>query len=181
MAFEYAKAVLYAYPHLAALAEAVGQSAENQAMLSFRSMESTLALAEKIADTLAVKSRLLRLKEAADRAVEACTEEEKFLLEYKYFRRRRELNGRFAGMEVSCSERHYFRRQAALLKKIVSELGKAGWTECAFMAAFHSFSPFMRVLRALGEGCEGKVVAHRGKREIVFRGGTEVRNRTARS
>ena len=54
MAFEYAKAVLYAYPHLAALAEAVGQSAENQAMLSFRSMESTLALAEKIADTLAV-------------------------------------------------------------------------------------------------------------------------------
>ena len=54
MAFEYAKVILYAYPHLAALAEATGQSAENCALLSFRSAESTLALAERIAETLAV-------------------------------------------------------------------------------------------------------------------------------
>ena len=179
MAFEYAKVILYAYPHMAALAEATGQSAENCALLSFRSAESTLALAERIAETLAVKSRLLALKEAADRAVDACTEEERFLLEYKYFRRRKELRGRFSGAEVSCSERNYFRRQAALLRKMVSELGRRGWTERAFLEAFGAFAPFMRAFRALSEGQEGKLVAHRGKRDIRFR--TEVRSRKVRS
>ena len=171
MAFEYAKVILYAYPHLAALAEATGQSAENCALLSFRSAESTLALAERIAETLAVKSRLL--------ALNACTEEERFLLEYKYFRRRKELRGRFSGAEVSCSERNYFRRQAALPRKMVSELGRRGWTERAFLEAFGAFAPFMRAFRALSEGQEGKLVAHRGKRDIRFR--TEVRSRKVRS
>ena len=121
----------------------------------------------------------LALKEAADRAVDACTEEERFLLEYKYFRRRKELRGRFSGAEVSCSERNYFRRQAALLRKMVSELGRRGWTERAFLEAFGAFAPFMRAFRALSEGQEGKLVAHRGKRDIRFR--TEVRSRKVRS
>ena len=70
MAFEYAKAVLYAYPHLAALAEAVGQSAENQAMLSFRSMESTLALAEKIAAEVEMQLRALPREQIARASIE---------------------------------------------------------------------------------------------------------------
>lgn len=179
MAFEYAKVILYAYPHLEALAEAMGQSAENRALLSFKSAESTLAVAERIAESLAVKRRLLLLKEAADGAVGACTEEERFLLEYKYFRRRRELRERFSGAAVSCSERNYFRRQGALLKKMVSELGRRGWTERAFREAFGAFAPFMRAYRALSEGQEGKLVAHRSQRGIRFR--AEVRSRRDRS
>ena len=168
MAYEYAKVILYAYPYLPALAEAVGVGAENKAYLSFRGRESTLALAETIAEELAVKSRLLRLKKAADEAVAACSEEELFLLEYKYFRRRRLLAERFAGMADSCSERHYFRRQAALLKKIVSALALRGWTEQAYFAAFGAFSPFCRVLAALGEGQETAIVAHRNRRGIAL-------------
>ena len=71
--------------YAASLAEAVGQSAENQAMLSFRSMESTLALAEKIADTLAVKSRLLRLKEAADKGHDGAQATYGLALEFQNF------------------------------------------------------------------------------------------------
>ena len=179
MAHEYAKVILYAYPHLSALAEAVGVGAENKALLSFRGTESTLALAERIAEELALKDRLLRLKEAADKALDCCTEEELLLLEYKYFRRRKVLRERFAAVCVSCSERNYFRRQSALLRKIAARLCMRGWTERAFLEAFGAFAPFMRAFRALSEGQEGKLVAHRGKRDIRFR--TEVRSRKVRS
>ena len=154
VAYEYAKVILYAYPRLEEMAEAVGIGAENKAYLSFRSKESALALAEKIAEELAVKSRLLRLKEAADAVVAACTEEERFLLEHKYFRRKELLGGRFAGMRLGCSERNYFRLQAALLKKAAAHFAAHGWTEEGFLRAFGSFSPFRHALAALSEGRE---------------------------
>ena len=169
MAHEYAKVILYAYPHLSALAEAVGVGAENKALLSFRGTENTLALAERIAEELALKDRLLRLKEAADKALDCCTEEELLLLEYKYFRRRKVLRERFAAVCVSCSERNYFRRQSALLRTIAARLCMRGWTEERFMQAFGAFPPFRRALAALAEGEEKRLVAHRCKREIAFR------------
>ena len=54
VANEYAKVVLYAYPYLPALIDAVGVGAVNKAMLSFRAQEDALKTAEKIADELAV-------------------------------------------------------------------------------------------------------------------------------
>lgn len=169
MEYDYVKVILYAYPHLAALAEAVGIGAENKAYLSFRGGESALALAEKIAEELAVKSRLLALLEDAEVAVGACSREERFLLEYKYFRRKRVLREAYAGMTMACSERHYFRRQAALLRKMASQFCLRGWTEAAFLRAFGSFSPFLRALAALSAGREKALVPHRSKREIAFR------------
>lgn len=168
MAFEYVKVVLYAYPHLAALAEAVGVGAENKAFLSFRGGCDTLSLAERIAEELALKNRILRLKDAIDGVLEGCGEEEMFLLEYKYFRRKAALSGRFAQMCVSCSERNYFRRQNALLRKIAAGIGMRGWTEEMYIASFGKFAPFRRALRALEKGREKSLIAHRNKREIVF-------------
>ena len=168
MAYEYAKTILYAYPHLSALAEAVGQSAENKAMLSFRSGGDALTLAEEVAAALATKSRLLSLKEAADGAIGACGEEERFLLEYKYFRRKRELK-KYGGAQFACSERSYFRHQAALLKKMAFLLSVRGWTEEAFLKAFCDFSPFLRALKWLAAGRERALVAHRRRRGIAFR------------
>ena len=75
MANEYAKVILYAYPYLSALSDAVGVGAVNKAMLSFRSQEDALQTAETIVEELAVKSRLMRLEDAVNAALSSLSDE----------------------------------------------------------------------------------------------------------
>ena len=169
MPYEYTKVILYAYPHLRALAEASQTAARNRALLSFRGRLDTLEEAERIADELAVQSRLLRLADAADAFVEGCTKQERFLLEYRYFRRRRVLRA-FGDYIVPCSERTYFRRQNALLAKAAVRLAALGWTEEAYMQAFSAYPPFVRLLRAICDGRESAVTARRERCGLAFTG-----------
>ena len=168
MAYGYVKFILYAYPHLGGIAEAVGTGAENRALLSFRARESAYETAVKIVEELANKSRLLRLEAAVDGILQRCSREELFLLEYKYFRRRRRLREEFAGMVLACSERNYFRRQEALLRKVAAELARVGWTEEIFMQEFGAFETFRRPLAAFAAGQERRLIAHRTARGVVF-------------
>lgn len=165
VANEYAKVVLYAYPYLPALIDAVGVGAVNKAMLSFRAQEDALKTAEKIADELAVKSRLMRLECAVGETLAALNEDELYLLEYKYFRRGRVLRERYADYSLNCSERTYFRRQCAVLRKFVCGLARHGWSEQEYDAAFGGFSPFVRVLEALKTGREGAVTQKRVRKQ----------------
>lgn len=161
MANEYAKVILYAYPHLLPLADAVGVGAVNKAMLSFRAREDALVTAEAIAEELAFKSRLLRLAEDLEGVLASFGDEEMYLLEYKYFRRGKVLRERYAGYVMACSERTYFRRQAAVLHKFCCLLAARGWTERAYAEAFGGFAPFARVLDAILSGRESAVTAKR--------------------
>lgn len=167
--YDYVKALLYAYPKLGMLAEAVADGAENKAKLSFRSLCDPLDLMEKIAEEIVTAKKLALLAAEMDEMLSGCTEEELFLLEYKYFRRKSELTGRFSGRELSCSERGYFRKQNALLGKIAGLLAMRGRTEEAFLREFGDFPPFMRLYRAIRAGRERKVVFKRAKRGIGFR------------
>lgn len=169
MSYEYAKVILYAYPHLHALADAAGTAAENKALLSFRSRLSAFEETARVAQELAVRSRLLRLAETVDGFLSLCSREELFLLEYRYFRRRRALRA-FGDYTVPCSERTYFRRQGALLKKAACHLAARGWTEREYFAAFSDYSPFCRLLRAIRDGRESAVSARREKRGLAFSG-----------
>ncbi len=165
--FLYVKVLLYAYPKLEALAEAVSDSAEVKALLSYRRFSAEEA-AEKIAEEIFLARRLRETREVLDGALSAFGEEELFLLEYKYFRRRNVLKERFAGMSFAGSERNYFRRQNALLRKVASALAVRGLTERAFFERFGTYAPFRRVLRAIREGRELSVVWKRRRREIAF-------------
>ena len=167
MALEYAKVILYAYPHLRALAEASETAARNRACLSYRSRLGTLEEAERIAEELAVRARLLRLAAAMDDIVRRCTREEKFLLEYRYFQRRNVLR-EFGVHALPCSERTYFRRQQELLRRTAHRLAARGWTEEAYTAAFAGYAPFVRVLRAIADGRESSVAAKRERRGLTF-------------
>ncbi len=169
LAYDYAKVILYAYPHLHALAEASAVAAENKALLSFRSRRGALEEAERIAEELAVRSRLLRLEKAVEELLAQCSREELFLLEYRYFRRRRRLDA-FGGYVVPCSERTYFRRQSALLKKAACCFAACGWTEEAYFAAFAGYSLFARILRAIRDGRESAVAARREQCGLAFSG-----------
>ena len=61
--YEYIKVLLYAYPKLKELAEAIAAGAEIKALLSFRSAADTQKLAETIAEEIARSEQLLELKE----------------------------------------------------------------------------------------------------------------------
>ena len=171
--FDYVKVLLYAYPKLEELADAVSGGVEVKAFLSFRARGDALACAEKIAEEIVIAKKLSLLKGELDRALEDLSERELFLLEYKYFRRKTYLKGKFAGFELDCSERNYFRLQNLLLAKIGARLLSLGRTEKSFFADFTSYKPFMRVYRAVREGRERAVVYKRTKRGIVFRQNSE--------
>lgn len=124
MNYGYVKVLLYGYPKLVALAEAVSASVEIQAALSFKSKTGAAETAERIADDIFVCKNLEGVKTALDEVCAALSDEERFFLEYKYFRRRKELQK--YGACAACSERSYFRRQNTLLKKVAALLAGRG-------------------------------------------------------
>ncbi len=139
------KTFLYAYSDLESLAEAAEVAAENKAVLSFRALCSAYDAAETVAEELRTAARLIRLKEELDAALGCLSEEEHFLLEYKYFRRGE------AGADARSMypSRSYFRRQAALQKRIACLLAARGWTNARFLEEFGKYAPFVRLFRAL--------------------------------
>lgn len=162
----YVKVYLYAYPRLQALEEGISACVENKALLSFRGGTDALVLMERLAEEIAAAKRLALLRAALGGVLERLCDEERFLLEYKYFRRKEELSksdGVFA-----FSERSYFRKQNALLGKVAAALIRLGYTERDFYAQFGGFAPFMRVLRALKEGKERRLVWKRKRRGVEF-------------
>lgn len=165
--YDYVKVLLYAYPKLDMLAEAIASGAETKAFLSFRATD-TLNCAEKISQGI-LQSRILRkLANDMEDAFSRLSEEERYLLEYKYFRRKSELCGRFAETSFSGSEREYFRRQNALLKKVACLLIARGVTEETFFRDLGDIPPFPRVYRAVREGRERMVIPKRKTQEIRF-------------
>lgn len=148
----YLKAVLYAYPKLRDVAEATAVSAENKAALSYKSYLDPLALMEGIAEEFLTARALFALSELLDDAISLLTEEEKFLLEYRFFRRKKYLRQMCAQRPFIFSQRSYFRRQVALLRKIRNILAARFFTEKEFFARFSSCEFLMTLYRAAERG-----------------------------
>ncbi len=164
MEYDHVKAILYSYPVLGALEEAVSVSVENQAALSFRSARPADEIAEQVASRIFTCRALHAIRILMDDIVASLSEEEQFLLEYKYFRRKKVLREKFSDMKLTCSERNYFRKQAALLKKTASALLLGGWTRERFERETGGL--FEKLLTALESGREQALVRHRGQRGI---------------
>ena len=176
--FEYVKVILYAFPKLEMLSEAISSGVEVKAALSFRAKCGALETAEKIAEEMAKRARLDRLRADTEEVLKVLSDEERFLLEYKYFRRRRVLAERYP-KRYCRSEREYFRRQNAGLKKIGFLIAARGWTEEEFFRAFGRYAPFLRAYRAVSEGREQSVAGMRRKRQISFSGARQNSERSS--
>ncbi len=163
--YDYVKVLLYAYPKLNMLADAFSAGAEIKALLSFR-CDQTLDCAEKISERIISGEKLRELDRAMEEMLSFLNEEELYLLEYKYFRRKSELKGRFAQTSFRNSEREYYRRQNALLKKVAFLLRSRGITEEVYLKEYHPIPPFPRVFRAVKEGRERIVTQKRAKRML---------------
>lgn len=166
--YEYEKTLLYAYPQMKAVAEAVAAGAEIKAALSYRAVWDAFTVAEQVADEILRSRRLEQIKEELDGILARFSDYEQFLLEYKYFRRKKLLKGRFAGYTAGCSEREYYRRQRCVLAKFSRLLSQKGWSEEKFLQEFQGFSPYLRIYRALKKGRENALVERRARRELAF-------------
>ena len=168
----FVKVLLYAYPKLRELVESVSAAVENKAVLSFKTYGNALTIAEKIVDEIVLGRDLESAADAVDGTLKNLSEEELYFLEYKYFRRKRVLSGRFGSFRPACSERSYYRKQAALLKRIAFLLAALGWTEQRFFEAFGEFPFFMKLYRALEAGREQTITAKRTAGGLSFQKST---------
>lgn len=144
---EYVTVLLYAYPAMDRMADAVGESVEIKALLSFRSDRAAEQIAEELVERLCVQMNLEKAKRRIDDILSELTAEEKYLLESKYFRRREELRRLATVSQPIPCKRTYFRRQNALFGKIYSKFQLSGMTEAWFMQAFATYDCFITALK----------------------------------
>ncbi len=100
----------------------------NKACLSFDNRKSGEFLAEELATEVVKKAMIRELKGILDKVVSFLTEKERYMLELRYFRRKRTLES-FAkkfGQAVFGSVRGYFREQVRLLEKTARLMIRCG-------------------------------------------------------
>ncbi len=156
------KTLLYAYPRLGDLAEAAEVAGENKAYLSFRTHRSAFDDCLSVAEEFSLSDRLFRLRRQLTHVVESLTREEQYLLEYKYFRRRKILAS-LSDMVPTYSVRTYFRKQNELLRKVRSRLMFLGWSDEIFEREFGNFPPFIKLRNRLKEEGERGAAFRRGE------------------
>lgn len=160
---EYQAAMLLAYPRVGRIAEHLGQLIEAKAAASYRGRERTEECVEQILRYLRAKDCLLACGAAVDEVLEGLTREERFLLEYKYFRRQEKLAAEFGGFGLPCSERQYYRMQRRLERKAGELFMRAGYTEAWFLRLFADLPYMMRLLDSVRQGKKDMIdLRHRG-------------------
>ena len=173
------KAILYTYPKLKAIERDYGEHIENKAVLSYRFKGAAENLVEELAEQVLRKRRLAKLKEDLDKLFAELSEEERLLLEIRYFGKIRKAKEegrqgkredfaeakeaeekRAAIARMNWSERSYYRKQNRLLKKIVSAFNRLGLTKEVLEKEYLQYEFLRAVYRFLRSG-DKKIVAPR--------------------
>lgn len=148
MQLKIVKTMLYAYPHLEALADAEEIAACNKAILSFRNPSGVLRQAEEVAENVLVARRLRILREEIFTVMARLSEDEKLLLEAVYFRNRKAAVAYSAACAKYCGRTSY-RNRKRVLSRMEAELRAIGWTDSLFFAQFGNYRPLMRLLKVI--------------------------------
>ncbi len=160
---DYQAVMLYIYPRLRKLEEDIVQLVEAKARASYAGKESAEACAQKMIDYLYARDRLAALREKLDGMLGSFTREERYMLEYKYFRRRKVLEGEFADIRCPFAERTYYRRQNRLAAKVNGAFMRRGMSEEWFMRTFSDMPFMMHALQSVrGGGAELADIRARG-------------------
>ena len=118
----YAKAILYAYPHLEAVIEQIDELVERKALTSISDYAPCVEIAEKILSYTAQKDTLIRLKLFCEQALKSFKQYELDCIDYKYFKKKpKEYYQNF-----DYTSRTYFRRQTEIVKKFAKVMDKIG-------------------------------------------------------
>lgn len=147
------KTLMYLYPHLEKIADGMATGARNKALLSFRNDDTALSQIEAVFFEIA-KQRFLR-KTAYDLSliVEQLPEDEKFALEYCFFKRRDKLKA-YIAVRPKMSIRTYYRKKLSALKHIRFKLLLLGMDEKWFFENFGEFDWAIRAYKKVLRGEE---------------------------
>lgn len=129
---------------------------KNKALLSYDYREDTESLCEYLAEEIGRMGAVRELKGKMDGVLSVLSEEERFLLELRYFGRKKRLSeycGRSVCESVG-SERNYYRRQERLLRKTAHLLRREGVTEDYFFREYGGIDWLISVYRYIESGRE---------------------------
>ena len=162
----YAKVILYAYPLLKTVGEDYAVHIRNKAVLSYDSNLTTERLAEYLAGEIIEKNRLEWLKNTVETVIGKLTDEERTLIEIRYFGHTKKLRDFLGGQaekrkggERGCSQRMYFRRQSRLADKLGAMLFYAGVTQKLYEEKFKDLGIFRKIHQFVEQGKDKKISA----------------------
>lgn len=161
---EYQAAMLFVYPKLERLIEDIGQMIEAKAVASCLGRERPEDCIETILRYMRARDCFTVCKAAVDEMLAELDRSEQYLLEYKYFRRRKRLE-EYADVDLSCCERSYYRLQQRLEAKLNAWFMRAGYSEQWFMRLFSDLPYMMHVLENVRRG-GGELVDSRHSRAL---------------
>ena len=162
---EYQAVILLLYPRLRRVAEDIAQVVEAQAVSSFAGRVTAEQCIERLLGYTRARNIFLRLAERVAEVCSALSREEKYLLEYKYFRRRKVLEEQYGDLCLHCSPRTYYRKQGRLSARVNALFVRAGMTQAWFdreLAPLPYIASAVRSLRSR----PGALVDKRARREL---------------
>lgn len=152
----YVKEILYGYPLLKTVGEDYEIHIRNKALLSHGSHVDGMRLAEYLAGEILMMDKLEALKATVKAVLDKLTEEERILIEGRFFGKRKKLRDflerRAYDGQAVWSKRKFFRRQNAAEKKVGALLFCAGITEEKYLRDFARTDIFEKVRKKMEEG-----------------------------
>lgn len=141
----YQKVLLLVWPKLEKLTENIGQYAQAKAYASFSGRETAEKCVQKILDYMYISDCFAVLQVKTEQILKKLNREERYLLEYKYFRRKNVLERDYGDICCDFSERTYYRRQKRLGEKLNHLFLLSGMDEGWFKQTFAKV-PYMMAL-----------------------------------
>lgn len=148
----FVKIILYAYPLLKTVEKDYEEHIANKALLSYDGRWTAEQTAEYLAKEIIEMRRLEWLKGKVKRVLDKLTEEERALVEIKYFGKRKKWQFLFNKENPSAgkwTERSYFRRQQRLGEKLSALFIAEGIDEKRFVDELSGVSILKKVACAL--------------------------------
>ena len=152
----YVREILYGYPLLKTVGEDYEIHIRNKALLSHGVHVDGLRLAEYLAGEILTMDKLEGLKSVVKGALDKLSDEERILIEGRYFGNRKKLRDflkrRTLEGQAPWSHRKFTRRQNAAERKVSVLLFCAGITQEKYLRDFASMDIFVKVRERMEHG-----------------------------
>ena len=149
----YEKTILTCYTSLSSMIEQIENVIKKRAKNSFYDFQSTEIIANKILALCNVRFDLIDLKEKTENCLDKLNEEDRILIEYKYF----QILPKDENFDHT--SRNYFRKQVRALNKFSKILSSQGLTEEWF------FNKYMKI--SFISSLYNKVIKEEGKKHTI--------------
>ena len=148
----YQQILLYIYPKLNRFIEDIQSFINYRAVHSYHIHLKVEKNISTMLDVLDRKRKLMLAQEILTKLFEQFSDEEKYLLEYKYFRRKELLLGKYRDFPLNYSSRTYYRKQKKIEAKVNALFMQQSLDEKWFLQNFSSIPTVMQLYNDIQKG-----------------------------